>query len=234
MGVTLLESNHTAGAIYAFQEAALVMTTFTYRYLLKDVHSIMSVPYCTIIPSAIKKSLCNINALHAGAMLVGLSHCEYYVYKRPLILPQHLSFTLSDEFDLHILKSSAILIFNVGIACHQFGNQNCGAAALRQAALRQAAQLYEITIQMILQARMNDNFLLIFLGITLNNLAIIHYELCDYDTCTRYFEYIRNLFARATNFDTIALEYLHEVEWSDLQLNLTFIQSPSVPVAQAA
>jgi hypothetical protein len=120
-----------------------------------------------------------------------------------------------------------IIVFNFGLSCHLYGESNGVALTLNN-----ALQLYDLTIRMIRQGDCHPNFLQVMEYLALNNMAIIYYyyNLCDYKNSQRCLDCITNL-RTYENVDSLALEFLCNMEWTDLKLNIMIIQFPTAAKA---
>lgn len=225
LGVALLESKDTVHAIHSFQRAVNIMKEFTDVLASQDVSDApaddSTMRYET--PSPEIEALCK---LQTGTKLESLNQGIYYTYDRPLLLPTNVIVPNQEALDTYMLTSSAILIFNFGMACHQFGKETG-----QEGALRQAVQIYELTLRMINRSCISEYLSKVVMCLALNNLANLHSDLCDYDNCECCLECVKELLFHDSNIDVFALDFLDESEWSELKLNLMYGQTPSAASA---
>jgi hypothetical protein len=221
-GVSLLDSKNVVCAIHAFQSGVDAMRTFTGVDATTDDATMSHGASESVAP----KDKNPLFSLQAGTKLDGLQQGAFYTYDRPLLLPADAQIPGSD-MDSTILTASAVLIFNFGMACHQFGKQTG-----QEAAIRQAAQIYELILRMVNRTGLSEKLCNIFMCLALNNLANIHSEQCDYESCEQCLECMRDLFEYHEDIDQFALQFLNECEWTEIKLNLLFLRTPTT--AQAA
>jgi hypothetical protein len=233
-GVQLLETNDISGAIKPFCDALNVMkdymdtgkdiqltTTFKDQNALFDLHHVVLAGMIDAIQS---------NSIQTSKLSEDTR--GPYIYSRPIMLPDaklFLSALRNDSIDLDMLLATAItiIVFNFALSCH-LHSERSGAAST----LKQALQLYNLAIRMIEQADCQPNFLQVLEYLALNNMAsIYYYSSCDYKNSHHCLDCIKNLRVYR-NIDILALEFLFEIEWTNLKLNLMVIQFPSA--AQAA
>ena len=158
--------------------------------------------------------------------LDGLKNGVSYIYNRPLLIPTDFSIQSIEQLNSVILSASTYIVFNFALACHL-----CGKTSGREDYLFRAARLYELTLKVLGSAeatRDRSSMLAILECLTLNNLAQMYYEQCDYKTCQIYMDAMHDLFMTADRLDT----FLDAHEMEEIMLNLVYLQSP--PVAKAA
>ena len=225
LGVALLESKDTVHAIHSFQRAVNIMKEYT--DVLASQESSAGPADDTFMryetPSPAIDAFCK---LETGTKLESLNQGIYYTYDRPLLLPTDVSVSTQESLDTYMLTSSAILIFNFGMACHQFGKETG-----QEGALRQAVQIYELTLRMINRSCISEYLSKVVMCLALNNLANLHSDLCDYENCECCLECVKEILFHDSNIDLFALDFLDETEWSELKLNLMYGQTPSAASA---
>lgn len=156
--------------------------------------------------------------------LAGLQSGHCYVYDRPLLLPTDLlTISSRDDADSIVLTSSASIIFNLALACHQHGK-----ITGQEQPLTKACHLYGLVVKIIDGANDDDDKAAHHHGalhcLALNNLAQLHYEQCDYK---------KSATCMASMFDLLQFTdyleaYLEETEADEIRLNLLHLQPPSV------
>jgi hypothetical protein len=168
------------------------------------------------------------NMAEAKLRLDGLKNGVSYVFNRPLLIPTGFSIYSMEQLNSVILSASTYIVFNFALACHF-----CGKMSGREVYLMRAARLYELTLKVLgsAEARSCPNhgtMPAILECLTLNNLAQMYYEQCDYKTCQIYMDAMYDLFMTAERLDA----FLDTHEMEEIMLNLVYLQSP--PVAKAA
>jgi hypothetical protein len=131
-----------------------------------------------------------------------------------------------EALETYMLTSSAILIFNFGMACHQFGKETG-----QEGALHQAVQIYELTLRMINRSCISEYLSKVVMCLALNNLANLHSDFCDYNKYECCLECAKELLFHDSSIDLFALNFLDESEWDALKLNLMHSQTPSASSA---
>jgi hypothetical protein len=217
LGVALLESKETMHAIHSFQHAVNIMKEFTH-VLAEDVPvERHDSPYLA------SDAFCK---LRQGTKLESLNQENYYTYDRPLLLQVNVTLSSPEALDSFMLMSSAILIFNFGMACHQFGKETG-----QEGVLRQAVQIYELTLRMINRSCISEYLRKVVMCLVLNNLANLHSDLCDFNKYKCCLECVKELLFHDSSIDLFALNFLDESEWDALKLNLMHSQTPSASSA---
>jgi hypothetical protein len=164
-----------------------------------------------------------------GVLLSGLNSGLSYIYNRPLLIPTDITIQNLDHMNSVVVTSSIYIIFNFALACHLVGK--CSG---KENYMIRAVRLYELTLKVLDTAQhQRDNcyqheILSVLECLTLNNLAQIHYEQCNYKLSQFYMDNMYELLMNVQCMDA----YLDENELEEMMLNLVYLQSP--PVAKAA
>jgi hypothetical protein len=226
-GVNLLEFNDTVCAIDTFQRAVHMMKHFTDSVVTIQLDLDFDQP--SMLPSLRRPSTGTAVSsfqLRTGTKLDCLGKGVYYTYDRPILLPTDNKISTPEEFNSNMVVSGAILVFNFGMACHQLGTQSG-----QEASLRQAVRIYELTLNMLHQTGIHESYSMVLMCLALNNLANIHSDLCDYESCESCLECVRDLLMDDANIDSFALEFIDESDWTELKLNLMYAQNGSAAAA---
>lgn len=168
------------------------------------------------------------NRAETKLRLDGLKNGVSYIYNRPLMIPTDFPIYNIEQLNSVILSASTYIVFNFALACHL-----CGKVSGREDYLMRAARLYELTLKVLGSSEAttctnHDTMHAILECLTLNNLAQMYYEQCDYKTCQIYMDAMYDLFMTAERLDA----FLDAHEMEEIMLNLVYLQSP--PVAKAA
>jgi hypothetical protein len=217
LGVNLLESKDTACAIQAFQTAIGVMKEFTSFFTSQDSAdgiSLMETPRTNIEAPRFKP--------RTGARLEVLEQGIYYTFDKSFTLPTDFTVTNDEDFELLIVTASAVLVFNFGMACHQFGKQQG-----HDKSLRQAVNIYELVLRMVHEQGVNAYFGKVLFCLALNNLANLHSDLCEYSNCETCLKFLEEILRYDAYIDLFAHDFLDEMEWFDVKQNLMYAKTPS-------
>jgi tetratricopeptide (TPR) repeat protein len=209
LGVALLESKDTLHAIHSFQRAINILKEFTEELASQDESGATA-----DTESAEIESFC---MLQTGMKLKSLNQGIYYTYNRPLLLPTNTVLPSPEALNAYMVTSGVILIFNFGMACHQFGKETG-----QEAALHQAIQIYELTLRMISRSSTIDCIGKVVMCLALNNLANLHSDRCDYKNCDCCLECVKEILYHDICIDLFVSDFLDEWEWSELKMNLLY------------
>ena len=108
--------------------------------------------------------------------LAGLQEGSLFVFDRPLLLAHGI-----EDSGEQLEITSAILMFNFALACHQLGKLSGNTRLLNQ-----AKHLYELTLRCSSNKTQEDAAVLQCLA--LNNLAYILHQECDFSTSKLYMD----------------------------------------------
>jgi hypothetical protein len=239
-GVRLLDCGNVEHALHSFQCAvsSVKMATTTAASFEKPLFradaTLNDSSRCKSLPESapqdmVLSSSSNCMVGEPKLRLDGLKNGVSYIFNRPLVFPANLSIQSSEQLNSAILSASTFIVFNFALACHFFG-KTCG----KEDYLTRAARLYELTLKVLGSASAscathNDRSMYSILEcLTLNNLAQLYYEQCDYATCQMYMDAMYDLFMSAERMDG----FLDAQEMEEIMLNFVYLQSP--PVAKAA
>lgn len=131
-----------------------------------------------------------------------------------------MSFSLntSEELANYLVTSSAVIAFNHAIACHQYGKKSGLTVPIKQ-----AVKSYELALR-ILQRAGSQEFGKFLTCLSLNNLANIESDLCNFERSERCLEHLRILLDNDPYIQEFALDFMDNVEWSNLELNVVCSQ----------
>jgi hypothetical protein len=217
LGVNLLESKDTSCALHVLQTGVDMMKEFTNFFTCQDsdVGILSMEDLRTNIEAPWFKP-------RTGSSLDGMEQGMYYNFDKAFILPTDFAVASDEDFEFFIVSSSSVLLFNFGLAFHQFGKQHS-----HDVSLRQAKKIYNLVLHMVHEQGVNDYFGIILFCLALNNLANLHNDLCDYKNCLTCLECLEDIFSCDGYVDLFAHEILDEMEWFDIKQNVLHAKSPS-------
>ena len=209
-GVHLLQGGQNQAALSTFQDA------------LTSIKNVVNgeVPSCpcaeTPSPSPLR-SKAGFTVYESPSSL-SLSYGDCYVYRRPLLIYP----TPTQDTDAQLALHSAVILFNMALACHQIGRNG------KESSLRRAATLYKMSTQLLLcPSQQGGGSCAVLALLALNNRAQILYELCDFDHSRGCLREIAKLIQT-----TRLQKSLPEKDLEGLLLNVMLLKTPSA--AQAA
>lgn len=162
------------------------------------------------------------------ALLDGLNNGISYIYNRPLLIPSDIVIQSIEHMNSVVVTASTYIIFNFALTCHAVGKHTG-----KESYVTRAMRLYELTLKVLDTAQSSSNspsvheMHSVLECLALNNLAQMHYELCDYQSSQFYMDYMHSLLMTIKRMD----EYLEEKELEEIMLNLVYLQSPTVAKA---
>jgi hypothetical protein len=226
-GVSLLECNKIQNAIQVFQRAIKEITRYAHVHSTVEEAAMSDDSISSSSSSSLSyhdRSL--FSPIRTGMKIEGLQHRYHYTYDRPLLLHANALCPTSNETELVYLVS-VVLIFNLALTYHSHA-RICGLATSQQ----NAVKMYNLAAKMA-ESIQNDQWIgRIILCFTLNNLANLHSDLCDYKTCTTILKCIQSSVWDDVDIDGYAMGFIDENEWIEMKLNYIYSQIPSA--AQAA
>ena len=156
---------------------------------------------------------------------VGIS----FIYNRPLFIPTDISIQSMEHLNSVVVTASTYIIFNFALTCQLVGKHTG-----KESYLIRAMRLYELTLKVLETAKSSSStnphvqeMHSVLECLALNNLAQMHYELCDYRSSQFYMDSMHSILVTIKRLD----EYLDENEMEEIMLNLVYLQSPSVAKA---
>jgi hypothetical protein len=230
-GVILLESNDMAHAVQMFQFGIHFIKQCTNHCSLSTTVKHMS-KLQDFSPSSLNvfnENECN-RSIIVGKKVQGLQRGIYYTFDRPMFLQSTISSSYSysdEEFESKIYLVSTILFFNFALASHQYALQ-CGTSSSLQVAIR----MYNTAANFIRDTNFDQCTGNVILCLIMNNMASLHFDLCDFKQCELDLKCIQNSIVDDSYLDVIATQLLDEEEWIRLKLNYFYLHLPTV--AQAA
>jgi hypothetical protein len=147
------------------------------------------------------------------------NHSPLYRHCRPLtiLFPSTTTLPLDVESLVHTL--SAMIVFNLALACHEFGLESGLAAPLAR-----ATELYRAVAR---TSKNDDDALLVWLAcLSLNNLGHLHYEQCEYESSSYAISCMRDLLRHYSCLLDNHFMTNHEVE--EIKLNVAYFRRPTV------
>jgi hypothetical protein len=124
------------------------------------------------------------NTMH---QLDGLKNDISFIYNRPLLITTEVSIQSAEQLNSLMLSTSTYIVFNFALACHV-----CGKLCGKEEYLTRASRFYQLTLKVLASAEAaccslnQDSMHPMLQCVTLNNLAQLRYEQCDYKTCQIY------------------------------------------------
>jgi hypothetical protein len=241
-GVELLQMHHSAVyAMATFQRAAHIMKDVTGMIVrassLEMEKKAYRYPQSTHYPSvpntwtfARDMNICTMpcrSLFQTYKTLCSLDKGTYYVYNRPFVLSTSCPSSSPKELASCMMTASAVIVFNLGISFQQYAKQ-CN----RTTPIWQAMLCYQLTLRMIQQGGIQREFGKFLMCLALNNLANIHYDLCDFAMTKTCLDRLRDLIGNDPLIRVFASVFMDDREWSDLKLNI--MSSRFSVTAQAA
>jgi hypothetical protein len=200
----------SSSSIYQASKSSAATASTTYTNVL---------PAVSVLPQEQRSS---------SALLDGLNVGISYIYNRPLLIPTDISIQSMEHMNSVVVTASTYIIFNFALTCHLVGKHTG-----KDSYFIRAMRLYELTLKVLETAQSNSStpcvheMHSVLECLALNNLAQMHYELCDYRSSQFYMDSMYALLITIKRMDT----YLEENELEEIMLNLVYLQSPSVAKA---
>lgn len=214
VGVELLRSGCYRDAIATFRTATLLMQSAfkvtNQNGLAGNANLEVSMPSVALLKKA-KEKLHLVGTLTISSYEMSHFDTSYYV-SDPILME---SATLSE--DCSKCAQSAVMVFNMALACHLIGTASY---------LRKALSLYHTTLSIITQGGSKLNLCLRVTLPCLNNCGVIHHFLGHYEESRRFLNALsRELISLAPCAEGILPEY-------DLfYLNTALLTEPSIAAA---
>lgn len=123
-----------------------------------------------------------------------------------------------DDVDSIVLTSSTSIIFNLALACHQYGK-----ITGQELPLAKAGHLYSLIVNILDGEDRNNKTHGALQCLALNNLAQLHYEHCDNKKSASCMASMYDLL----KFTDYLEAYLDEDEADEIRLNLVHLHPPS-------
>lgn len=229
-GVRLLNRGSVEHALHSFQCAVSSIKVATTSARFENPQTLFGAPNDSerYNRQEVAAQVSETNMAETKLRLDGLKNGVSYIYNRPLLIPTDFAIYSIEQLNSVILSASTYIVFNFALACHL-----CGKMSGREDYLMRAARLYELTLKVLGSSEAttcpnHDTMHTILECLTLNNLAQMYYEQCDYKACQIYMDAMYDLFMTAERLDA----FLDAHEMEEIMLNLVYLQSP--PVAKAA
>jgi hypothetical protein len=223
-GVTLLKSNNTLRALSVLQEGIQQLKDCGDDHNMNQTFVSDTQNDPALEP---QKSL-YIDLSQLNCPLHAENNTEegrlYYSYNRPIVLPSHLTTSLTQvsESQLHLISS--VLLFNLALTyrSYRYINQKC-----RSSTMLQEVKVYRLAASILELGGCESDWGKFIMILILNNLANLHYELCDYDVSHYLFSCIKQSVSHDVDINSFAMSFLSEDEWIEMQLNCVYSQIPS-------
>jgi hypothetical protein len=209
-GIVLLQKSNQLGAsIRKFQLALGIVQSEAKRNLFPLSRHTPMVAWCTHFacrPLASKPS--NLETGH------------YYVYNRPFKIHADKivsKTTTQEEYCSSLELVGCHVLFNLAMACHELA-QSTG----REANIQRAARHYGVLLHLIKGMTINfyrDASLERLKFLVFNNLAHLHYELCQYRKVTMCLDIMMNMYIDNTSLEgLIPPDDLSRIFWNALHV----------------
>jgi hypothetical protein len=229
-GVALLELNDLSHAVQLFQIGIQSIKQCTI-HIPSSTFKEMTMPQ-ELVPSLTNEfnDIPYDTSFSMGTRIQGMQRGICYTFDRPLIIDSITSPLMTfntEEFESKFYFVTTILFFNFALASHQYALR-CGKCS----SLQLAARMYNIAANFIRETDFDRCTGEIILCLIMNNMASLHFELCDFKRCESDLKCIHNSLSDDKYLDVIVMQFLDEDEWVQLKLNYFYFQLPVV--AQAA
>lgn len=142
-----------------------------------------------------------------------------YVYDRPLLLGAPSS---NDDVETLLSLYSAVILFNLALACHWMGRHRG-----REPAARRALVLYRMSMQLLMSCAQVGTMPVVLALLALNNRANIHYEYCDYQQTATCLQEMSKILTD----DEFLCSSLPETDVEGLLLNVILLETPTAAKA---
>lgn len=182
-GVSRMAGDENTKAMVAFQQSLALMKQSVNQFESEDDDDDKDMSEAKFAP--LRKSPFDLSMFQSGPS---------YVYNHYLLL--HDKDFVEGDTESVLVLSSAIILFNFALACHQQG-----LSSGREAALKKASQLYRLTVKLLVDNELHDINTTSLALVALNNRAQIHYDQCDYAESRFCIEEMASLM--------VDVEYLH-------------------------
>ena len=224
-GVKLLESNDTSLAMVSFQRGLQFLKECSEGRQEKQTitssppnEQTLSQTPSLVIRLQSRHYLSNDQTKIEGFSKQGM----FYSYNRPLLLPSNLTSSpqFLDSQQIHLICS--VLLFNLALTYQNFRNQS-----LTRDAMEREAKVYTLALSILEHASCDDDCSKLMMILITNNLAILHFEQCDYEKSHYFFNCMKQLVTSGVAVSDFATSLLTEEEWGELQLNCMFSRIPT-------
>jgi hypothetical protein len=229
-GVVILELNDMTHAVQLFQIGIQSIKQLTNHCSLSKVKGTKELKEFSPTSQTVFNGNEHDRSVRMGKKVQGLQRGVYYTFDRPLILQSTVSSLYSysnEEFKSKINLVTSILFFNFALASHQYALQ-CGTSNSLHVAIR----MYNTVANLIRETNIEQYTGDIIFCLIMNNMASLHFELCDFKQCELDLKCTQNSLVYDNDLDMIAIQLLDEEEWIQLKLNYFYLHLPTV--AQAA
>jgi hypothetical protein len=228
-GVKLLESNDTVLAIAAFQSGIQLLKEFgESRYqnqtFASDKQNDQTLNQECSPSCAMSQSYQFLLNDHID--MEGCPRGLYYSYNRPMLLPADVTSSLQ-VFDSQMYLISSVLLFNLALTYQKHANQSCVSNSIQR-----EVKIYTLAASVLEHGGCDNDCSKLMMILILNNLANLHYELCDYEISHYLFNCIKQFLSSDAAAGDFATSFLNEEEWTELQLNCVYSHIP--PAASTA
>ena len=125
----------------------------------------------------------------SSALLDSLNVGISYIYNRPLLIPTDITIQSMEHMNSVVVTASTYIIFNFALTCHVVGKHTG-----KESYFIRAMRLYELTLKVLETAQSSNGSSYVhemhsvLECLALNNLAQMHYELCDYRSSQFYMD----------------------------------------------
>ena len=224
-GVYYLETNNISQAMQAFQNSVQAIKQGS-QTSLSSVH--MSIEPPKELPSRsspVKDAVCPI---HFGKRIEGLQKGLYYTFDRAMILrPTLLHFINDEEIESYIYLTTVVVLFNLALTTQMYAMQYG-----KSHSLQHAIQLYGLVETMTRENDIYGHVDRVVMWLTMNNIASLHYELCDYEKCAIDLQNLQIVLNDSVNVEIFTSTLFETEELNELTLNFFYTHEPIA--AQAA
>jgi tetratricopeptide (TPR) repeat protein len=207
-GVSLLEESDTQRALQIFQQSLALM-----RRTVNDIEDNDSKEHMGNNLESFTYPL-----RQSPITLPNLQSGNFYIYNGAVFLPEDLAISEDEDFQQVLAVFSSIILLNLALAFHLDGK--CSG---REASLKKAGRLYQMVLQLLNETESTDTEVAVLALLAFNNMAHIHFEHCDYESCRACLESVFGLVESLPSLHTS----LSEAEVQGLTLNIVLF-SPTL------
>lgn len=224
-GVYCLETNNISQAMQAFQSSIQAIKQGS---RISPIHFQMSMEPPKDLQSRnlpVKNAVCPI---YFGQRIPHLQNGLYYTFDRAMLLrPTLLHFINHDDIDSFIYLITVVVLFNLALTTHIYATKHG-----KSDSLRHSIQLYCLAETMTRDSDIYGNVGSVVMWLTMNNIASLHYELCDYEKCAIDLRNLQKVLNDSVNVEIFTSILFEVEELNELTLNFFYLHEPIA--AQAA
>ena len=216
-GVHCLEANNVSLAMQAFQNSMQALKQVTQTLPARSsIDDSNELPPSVL---AVKATMCPV---YFGERVEGLQNALYYTFDRAMLLRSPLPQMDDDEIDSYVFFTAMIVSFNLALTTH--------VSALKHGkslSLQHAIKLYTLAGKLANEINVFQNLGDMMKWLTMNNIANIHVELCDYENFAVAFWLLQKACNDDANIDGCTIRLFKSEELNELMLNFFYYHVPN-------